>query len=252
MRNPGTVLIPEKGRNARYAVEQELGGGAFPAIVNGAGKRVAEDGFDPETGLTWDGVRDVVEGRDGLVLKDTGRRYDRPVIDVLEDHGTCITGVDAPGEAWQREPDRFYAGMDQVVEAGLRAGRIKEAAVGAGLAGAADAVVGDAYDRIRSGGASVSWSLLYAGERETGQVLVPARYRALGGALVEYVCGNAEPVVFDADRDEEAVIADAGIPGIYMVSSGETAESYGLTVERIGGMESRVACYEKDLKRCEP
>ena len=115
-------MVPEKGRNARLALERELADEAYDTewladLINGRGKQAAKTG---------EGVAEVQEYVDAvedlLSLNYYGRAADRPVFNRIEFTDRRIEGYESPAEAWRNGATRFYAGFDELLETCLRRG----------------------------------------------------------------------------------------------------------------------------------
>ena len=250
-------MVPEKGRNARLALERELADEAYDTewladLINGRGKQAAKTG---------EGVAEVQEYVDAvedlLSLNYYGRAADRPVFNRIEFTDRRIEGYESPAEAWRNGATRFYAGFDELLETCLRRGA--DPALDEGIEAAVTSLMGErGYVLDAALGDEVSWAVMapdtLPDQPET--VLVPEAFRQLGTRIADLAFeAVGEVVTFEAhaeavgrpDADEEALLADvdAATAGIYMYVSGSTADEYGLTYRPIPGATSRLGVFKK-------
>ncbi|MFB6108696.1 MAG: histidine--tRNA ligase [Haloplanus sp.] len=248
-------MVPEKGRNATYAIERELGDRSYDTdwlgdIINDTGKRAAK------TGEGFEQIREQVENLDVLTLKYTGRLKRRPVLGDIELTDTVIRGYESPREAWQLGCTRFYAGLDVVIEELLKEGEPVDVREGFESV-VVDRMYDHGYELAEELGHAVKWGVM-TGDEEMPErpvtVLVPESFERLGAALAEaYWDAPVTIRTFEAyaeergtpRRDEEALLADAdpGVAGIYMYVSGSTADEHGLTYEPIDGAVSKLCVF---------
>lgn len=248
-------MVPEKGRNARLALERELADEAYDTewladLINERGKRAAKTG---------EGVEEVAEYVDAvedlLSLNYYGRAADRPVFNQIEFTNRRVEGYESPDEAWRNGATRFYAGFDELLETALRRGDGVE--VADGFEAAVRAVVEDhGYDLEARLGDEVTWAAMAvdAVPDRPATVLVPEAFRELGTALADVAFEAVGDVrtfedraeaVGRPDADEEALLADAGpdVAGVYMYVSGATADAHGLARRPVPGAVSRLGVF---------
>lgn len=235
-----TFIVREKGRNAAVALEKELGNAAEPILdlVNGDGKDAAKTGED------WATTAARAAKQDAVTLKDTGRQYPRPVFTAAEDSDTVIRGRETPAAAIDEQVDRFYAGYDELLDYGLETGDVAAGTLQDGFDRAVNRYLDQSgYDRTGVLGDTITWAVMDREQvpDETDTVLVPDGFAALGTALAEQRYDNVDTVTFQdyaetqelQEIEEEAVIAAADVPGIYMYDTGRTAEENRLEYEPV-------------------
>jgi hypothetical protein len=251
-------ITREKGRNAAVALEQELADTAdsILELVNGAGKDAAK------TGENWDDIAAQTAEEPAVTLKDTGRPYPRPVFSRWDTGDRTVTGWEAPAAAIDGAcVDRFYAGYDELLEYGLENGPVAADWLADGFDEAVDRYLdGTRYRQTAALGDTITWGVMDGSEvpDATDTVLVPDDFTALGTALAEQRYGDVTTTPIDEyaaaqnlqETGEEAIIAAADCPGMYMYDSGGTAEAAELDYEPVlDGAVSRLGRFDAGDRR---
>ena len=268
-------IVPEKGRNTGTALDRELADEPYDVewlqeLINERGKRAAKTGVGYEQlAEEVESVQRLGDGVGGLrlALKPLGRLKPRPVFDRIELHRKRIESYESPSDAWETNADRFYVGLDQLLDTLVRDGeadlrRLSESCDFEQLGRTAMADRG--YQLSTTIGDSVRWAAMADGAIPDSPrlVMVPDELAALGRALAAHRWGDVDTATFGSvarrretpDADEEALVAaTAGdVAGVYMTVTGHTArEQYNLTVDPIPGAVSELAIFERDQRMTE-
>lgn len=251
-------IIQEKGRNAITALKNEFSEknlnsseiiDEISTRINGIGKNFAK-GEIPEDLKKLD-LEEVKKLEDlekwflrseYIDLKENDRINPRPVIKRIESENKVIEGIEFPGEAWRKNPDRFYAGYDQILETGLSVGDIDPSDIHDGMKTIAKEYMNDKGYLLKSEeGDKVKWAIMYDSKKIPNNprlILVPEKFKNLGSALAKKIYNkNINITTINEYREkkekkqEEEVISRASkdkVSGIYMYVSGNTAKSEGL------------------------
>ncbi|MFP4038505.1 MAG: hypothetical protein ACLFTA_01835 [Candidatus Nanohaloarchaea archaeon] len=238
------IYVPEKGRNAGIALEQELSE-EFDTefildVLNGVGKLYAKRGLNRH----W--VERAVERLESVEFKDTGRNFRRPVFTSAELEDKTVESYQA--NPVNSTPDEFYQGFDHLVEENYSTQEINKSFNEVVEETAAE----NGYQLVEVLGDEVKWGAMNTDlETEPETVLIPQEFQSLGIAAAErYWNSTPDYSTFSEYRsnaDEEEILAESSeeVAGVYMFVSGNTAEEAGLEYEAVNGMTSRLGRFQR-------
>lgn len=244
-RKPSTkVGVPEKGRNAGIALKRELpqdySTDYLLDVLNGAGKLYAKKGLNRRY------IERAVDKLDSVQLKDVDRNFRRPVLDEIDLEDKKLESVSS--EPLESDYDRFYRGLDRLVEENLSPSQIEK-----DLYQEAEELANEERYTIKElFGDEVKWGAMGTDLEQPEEVLIPKEFSSIGKAAAErYWDNNSEYGLFSDysnSKSEEEILAETGdeIAGIYMFVSGNTAEKNGLDYEAIPRFTSKLAVFESE------
>lgn len=238
------IGVPEKGRNAGVALRTELPEeyetDYLLDVLNGAGKLYAKKGLNRRY------IERAVAQLEGVEFKEVDRNFKRPVLNEVELEDKQLKSIDS--DPLREEFDRFYQGLDCLVEENLDSDQIEDS-----LYQEAVELADEQGYRIRELlGDEVKWSALGTELEQPDQVLIPEEFSSIGKAAAESYWSDQPDYRNFRDisksMDEEEILAETGdeVAGIYMFVSGNTAEENGLEYEAIPGFTSRLAVFESE------
>ncbi len=243
------IGVPEKGRNAGMALREELPPGYdvdfLLDVLNGGGKNFARRGAD----INW--VAEAVAELDCVEFRDTGSPFPRPIFTQIQLDGKLITSYEE--NPLEKDFDRFYQGLDQIVEEDCSVNRICEKSfedLAKEIAEEENYLLEDFY------GKEVKWGVMNTDlDAEPEAVLMPENFPNLGIAAVDKYWDKIPKYLRFEDYtggngidtwDEEEILANTSeeVAGVYMFVSGKTAEDAGLEYEALPGFNSRLGRFE--------
>lgn len=247
-----SIGVPQKGRNAGIALGEELNRedtDEILDILNGRGKIAAKTG----EGFTeiWKEVKDY----DFIELRDTGRKFPRPVFTELKQSSGKVRGFS--GAALEQDFDKFYQGFDRLIEDQYSVEEIskdfedlaREAADDEGYKLTSSLGYGE-EDRC------VKWAAMNTDlQTEPDTVLIPEEFPSIGKAVAEnFWSSDPEYQTFQdyavengvSELDEEEILerTQEQVAGAYMYVSGGTAREEGVEYEPVPGFKSRLGRFE--------
>lgn len=243
-----TVGVPEKGRNAGVALSEELERDDVDEILdvlNGEGKEAAK------TGKNFRRVEEKAKSYNCVELKDTGRRFPRPVFTDYKNNGQNIESfTERPLE---KDFQTFYRGFDLIIEE-----HYDEQQINKGFEQLAQQIVDERdYNLERTYGDRVKWAAMNTDlDEEPETVLIPEEFPSIGKAAAQkYWGGNTECQTFQEYKSENDLQSQSeektlrktpeSTSGVYMYVSGKTARAQNLQYEPITGFESQLGKFQK-------
>lgn len=247
------IGIPEKGRNAGIALEQELdiGAGFVVDLLNGEGKRAAK------TGENLGPVRSMVDHVGFVEMRDTGRAYPRPVFtEISMEEQDLVGGANDFGDS-----EVVYVGIDRAAERYLDEIEIEE---GEALKDYVEDIAGSegySLEQLYSDEKDrwVKWGLMNNSlEEDISKLLYPEEFENLGQAAAQRIC--IEPVLqtysdyseqngMDLTDEEELIYrAPKDVAGLYMWVTGKTADEVGeegLEKRQVEGFQSKLGKFRE-------